>query len=74
MLTLENIHNEYVMTSLRTSWGCDPSKINPIFAKNFNKKIAALIEKGWITQNGNNYVLTFQGKLLADHIAVTLFE
>ncbi len=74
VLTLENIHNEYVMTSLRTSWGCDPLKINPFFAENFNKKIAELIEKGWITQNGKNYILTFQGKLLADHIAVTLFE
>lgn len=45
VLTLENIHNEYVMTSLRTSWGCYPLKINPFFAENFNKKIAELNRK-----------------------------
>jgi oxygen-independent coproporphyrinogen III oxidase len=47
-LTLSQRHNEYVMTSLRTMWGCDIFKINPAFQQDFLKNVETFVEKGWL--------------------------
>ena len=69
--------NEYIMTSLRTMWGCDLDKI----ANDWDSTCAKLVEKGshlfqekkWLVQDGRKLLLTPQGKLFADRIAAELF-
>jgi oxygen-independent coproporphyrinogen III oxidase len=73
LLTPAQRHNEYVMTSLRTMWGCDLAKINPIFQTDFVKGAAIFIQKGWIRQENNQLCLTDNGKLFADLVASELF-
>jgi len=68
--------NEYIMTSLRTSWGLDLDKLNSIAAASANQlQIAAreFFEKEWLLQKENVIYLSPTGKLYADHIAAELF-
>lgn len=77
ILALDDKYNEYVMTSLRTSWGCNIEKIGlhygikyaDFFLKNVNK----YIESGEMLVDKNNYFLSENGKLFADGIASELF-
>lgn len=70
-------YNEYVMTTLRTIWGCDPSvidsKFGKIFLKYFNKKVLQYIQNQTVITDGKKYYLTDTGRLLADRIAMELF-
>ena len=69
--------NEYIMTSLRTIWGCDLDKI----ATEWDSTCATMIEKSshlfqekkWLLQNDKKLFLTNDGKLFADKIAAELF-
>ena len=69
--------NEYIMTSLRTIWGCDLDKI----AAEWGVHYADLIEKSshnfqerkWLHQKDRQLILTNAGKLFADKIAAELF-
>ncbi|MCW3121791.1 MAG: hemW [Flavipsychrobacter sp.] len=69
--------NEYIMTSLRTMWGCDLDKI----AREWDDTCATMVEKSshlcrekkWLTQEGRKLVLTNEGKLFADRIAAEMF-
>lgn len=75
-LTETNRLNEYIMTSLRTSWGLDLEVLNNIgagAATELTKTATPYFDKGWITQNQNIITLTPTGKLYADHIAAELF-
>lgn len=76
-LTPEQRYNEYVMTSLRTIWGCDPSVIGKRFGqkfiKYFNQKIVEFVQNQTVTTDGKKYFLTDKGRLLADRIAMELF-
>lgn len=69
--------NEYVMTSLRTSRGCDLEHIQNTFGKSFCdyllKAASKHIKEQKIKQNGNVLYLTHLGKLYADGIAADLF-
>jgi oxygen-independent coproporphyrinogen-3 oxidase len=77
LLTPTQHLNEYIMTSLRTMWGCDLDKI----AVEWDSSSADLVEKGshlfqekrWLTQDGRKLILTAAGKLFADKIAAELF-
>lgn len=72
----ENL-NEYIMTSLRTMWGCDLDKI----ARDWASDVATHVEKSshifqekkWLTQKDRTLLLTDAGKLFADKIAAELF-
>ena len=70
-------YNEYVMTTLRTIWGCDPSvidiKFGKTFLKYFNKKVLQYIQNQTVVTDGKKYYLTDTGRLLADRIAMELF-
>jgi len=76
-LTPEQQLNEYIMTSLRTMWGCDLEKI----AAEWDSDEAALVEKSshlfqekkWMRQEGRKLILTNEGKLFADKIAAEMF-
>lgn len=75
-LTETNRLNEYIMTSLRTTWGLDIHKLNAIAAASANELLIEAVpffDKGWLTQQDNVIYLTKAGKLYADHIASELF-
>ncbi len=75
-LTTAQKYNEYVMTSLRTMWGCDEKMIydfgNTIYDF-FIENTLPLIGKGLVTEDSGVYFLTDHGKLFADRIASELF-
>ena len=70
--------NEYVMTSIRTSWGCDVEHIQNVFghmyASHLNKAVLPFIESKKVEQKGNVFYLTNKGKLHADGVAAALFR
>lgn len=69
--------NEYIMTSLRTKWGCNKTKIKKDygseFLDHFERESANYIKEGFLIENGDNVLLTRKGKLLADRIVSDLF-
>ena len=77
ILTTQQLFNEYVMTSLRTSWGCDLEHINNVFGNrftdHFTKSIQPFLEEQKVIQNGNRFILSEPGKLFADGIAAEIF-
>jgi len=76
-LTPDQRYNEYVMTSLRTMWGCNGKKIIFDFGITiydlFKKGIMPMIGQGWVTKKEEVYYLTDEGKLFADRVASALF-
>lgn len=77
ILTKDQQFNEYIMTSLRTSWGCDIEHVENVFGKNYRlllqKNIQSFIEEKKVKVIGKRYFLTDSGKLFADGIAAELF-
>jgi len=69
--------NEYIMTSLRTMWGCDLERISHEWGDDQARKIEntshLLMEKKWLVQKEKVLLLTNAGKLFADGIAADLF-
>ena len=69
--------NEYIMTSLRTMWGCNLNYINGKWSSDFTNQIEQkshrFLEKQWLILEGRNLILTKSGKLFADKIASELF-
>ncbi len=76
-LTRNQRYNEYVLTSLRTSWGCDVEYIKNVFGIIYSNYFIANIEEALIQNNvirkSNVFTLTNKGKLFADGIASSLF-
>lgn len=70
-------YNEYIMTSLRTSWGIDSNFLKAEFSPNlvthFIKESKRFILDNSVIQSGTSYTLSQSGKLLADRIASELF-
>lgn len=76
ILTPEQRYNEYVMTGLRTIWGCDTAKIAALgasFLPYFEEQAKTWIAQGHLYKAENIYRLSASGKLLADGIAAALF-
>jgi len=77
MLTERQKFNEYVMTSLRTMWGCDIAKIRRDFGEEFaagsQQSAVRFIDAGDMTENEGILYLTDKGKLFADGIASEMF-
>ncbi len=69
--------NEYIMTSLRTMEGLDVAFVASRFGSNFSEQIETAVLKWIATEKlykmGDAYILTKEGKLLADGIAADLF-
>ncbi|RYE23959.1 MAG: radical SAM family heme chaperone HemW [Sphingobacteriales bacterium] len=76
-LTQEQRLNEYIMTSLRTMWGCDLQKIEKEYGSTVVKQILhdaeEFFDKQQLVHTGDKLFLTHEGKLFADHIAALLF-
>jgi oxygen-independent coproporphyrinogen III oxidase len=69
--------NDYLLTGLRTIWGCELAVLNDILKGDFyeiqKSGIQSFIKKQWLTiENGTMY-LTPNGKLFADRIVSDLF-
>jgi oxygen-independent coproporphyrinogen-3 oxidase len=76
ILTHEQRYNEYIMTGLRTIWGCQITHIQQFgleFSTHFLQKSESFVEQNLIRRQGNSFTLTQQGKFLADYIAMELF-
>jgi len=77
ILSPANQFNEYVMTALRTQWGVNIVKIKAEWgteiSRNFEEGIADVVGRGEAIQRDGHYILTRQGRLLADGIAGGLF-
>jgi oxygen-independent coproporphyrinogen-3 oxidase len=77
VLSEDQRYNEYVMTSLRTMWGCDSEHIRNIFgekrARQFLDGTSKYIRQGLLKREGNSFYLTEEGNLFADGIASALF-
>lgn len=69
--------NEYIMTSLRTMWGCDIEKIKRDWSEDMARQLLRNAEepmdKRLLELKDNKLVLTQKGKLFADGIAADLF-
>ncbi len=69
--------NEYIMTSLRTAWGCDLDVIE----QEWDSPAAKVVEnysrpfesKGWLRRDKQKLMLTNKGKLFADKVAAEMF-
>lgn len=76
VLTPAQRYNEYVMTGLRTIWGCQLSRIEALgesFLAYFTQQSGRYLSAGVLEQEGEVFRLTRAGKLLADRIASDLF-
>ncbi|MCF8235415.1 MAG: radical SAM family heme chaperone HemW [Bacteroidales bacterium] len=77
VLSLRQRNNEYIMTSLRTSWGCDLQHIENVFGEMAAEQCLGnakkFISEQKINKVGNKLFLTDYGKLFADGIAAELF-
>ena len=78
ILSAADKFNEYVMTSLRTMWGCNLNYIKTNFGEEafifVTNKAAKFIEKKEMTLAENILYLTDEGKLFADGIASEMFR
>ncbi|MBC9911233.1 radical SAM family heme chaperone HemW [Chitinophaga varians] len=76
-LTTAMQFNEYIMTSLRTSAGCNLEWVAEKFGADqslrLQRESKALIAKGWMEYQGETLRLTKAGRLFADGIAADLF-
>lgn len=77
ILTRKDHINEYVMTSLRTQWGCDMEWLKTQYAyvleQTKSTYLEQLIDNKLAVVHGKKLLLTSQGKLLADQITMNLF-
>lgn len=69
--------NEYLLTGLRTKWGCQLSILKDLSANQFlsihQKTVEKLMQKEWVVILNDTLLLTEKGKLFADHITSELF-
>lgn len=69
--------NEYLMTSLRTRWGCDLGRLQEQYGYHLREAakpyLTQLVAHNLAIFQGNHLVLTRAGQLLADKITAALF-
>lgn len=74
LLSIADQVNEYIMTSLRTMWGCNLHKIQDTWGIILNTTIIEKYKQQELLQVQDHILLlTQQGKLFADAIAADLF-
>ena len=77
VLTRANRINEYLLTSLRTRWGCDVDYLQQAFSYDLQKEsegtLRDLVHHGLAELHPPFIFLTKKGKLLADKIALSFF-
>jgi oxygen-independent coproporphyrinogen-3 oxidase len=68
--------NELLLTGLRTVDGVELNELFrwDAFTKADEQQLASFAEQGWLSRNNECIALTKQGRLMADHIASSLFH
>ncbi len=76
-LTPAQRYDEYLMTSLRTMWGCNLDKVKEGWGEKkreeLEKQTRRYIEQGLMFESDCHLILTEKGRLFADRIASDLF-
>lgn len=76
-LTQADQVNEYLLTGLRTQWGCSLTQLNALLGRDFAQTQAhdlkMMYASGWLVSDGDRLRLSESGKLFADRVAATLF-
>lgn len=76
-LTKKDLANEFLLTSLRTKWGCDLGKLKELYSydviNSHNKKLLKLISDEFIIMKNGSLFLSRKGKFIADSIISDLF-
>lgn len=76
-LDLKTKYNEYILTSLRTLWGCDCTYVmnnfGTLYYNYLTKQTLGYIDRGLLRKENTFLFLTDKGKLLADGITADLF-
>ena len=74
-LSIKDRFNEYVLTRLRTIWGCDVNEIEDLFGEAIKSHFLKLIDKQQFHFKNNNGIYTLKGEslLFADGIASDFF-
>lgn len=74
-LSLNDRYNEYVLTRLRTIWGCDENEIRDLFGNKIHQHFLKVssAQADFVISNNGIYTLNKAGKLMADGIAAKLF-
>ncbi|GAB3989226.1 radical SAM family heme chaperone HemW [Spirosoma daeguense] len=77
ILSVADQVNEYLLTGLRTQWGCSLAELSTLAGADFAMKqaqdLAEMYDAGWLVRNNDQLKLTPQGKLFADRVAASLF-
>lgn len=70
-------YDEYLMTSLRTMWGCDLTQVKEGWGEKkraeLEKQAERYIDQGLMVKKDSHLILTEKGRLFADRIASDLF-
>ena len=74
-LTAQQRYNEYLMTSLRTMWGCSIDIIDKHFSQKENFLLIAnkYLDDGYLLQRGDIIMLSNKGKLFSNQIFLDFF-
>ncbi|MBC8155805.1 MAG: radical SAM family heme chaperone HemW [Bacteroidetes bacterium] len=76
-LTSADRVNEYLLTGLRTKWGCQLAELNRLLDDDFltrnQAELTHLQPTGWLASENGVLRLTDSGKLFADRVASELF-
>ena len=74
-LSVKDRFNEYVLTRLRTIWGCDVNEIKLLFGEEIHEYFLKIItvKKNNFEEKNGIYTLTKQARLYADGIAADFF-
>ena len=77
-LSEQQMYNEYIMTSLRTTQGFNLEKVDELFgsvrSEYLKKKSLSFLNSGMMELKNSFLVLTHKGKFFADRIASDLFS
>lgn len=78
VLTRNDKINDWILTTLRTSWGTDLNKLKQEYEydllKNHGDYVQRLIDHNYASLTSESLILTKSGRLLADKIASDLFS
>jgi oxygen-independent coproporphyrinogen-3 oxidase len=76
-LSVNDQCNEHILTRLRTQWGIDQNQIKTLFGAKFQNNLKSLIQpyldSKHVLEIENSYILSKEGKYLADKISSDLF-
>jgi oxygen-independent coproporphyrinogen-3 oxidase len=77
ILSTDERYHDYLITSLRTQWGCDPARMEKTFGagyrEHFEKKARPFLEAGSLYEREGRIAIQPESWMIADHILRELF-